>query len=62
MIKYFLKKQQQQQMAKEENKLKIKINVEKGSQKIGKDKEIKKRDISKKFLTGNNILLIIILN
>lgn len=49
-------------MAKEENKLKIKINVEKRSQQIGKDKEIKKRDISKKFLTGNNILLIIILN
>lgn len=42
-------------MAKEENKLRIKNNVEKGNQQISKEKEIKKIDLLKKIKTRNNI-------
>lgn len=44
-------------MAKEENKLRIKSNVEKRNQQISKDKKIKKIDITKNFKARKNIFI-----
>lgn len=44
-------------MAKEENKLRIKSNIEKGNQQISNEEEIKKTDISKKLKIRNNIFI-----
>lgn len=41
-------------MAKEENKLRIKSNIEKGNQQISNDEEIETADISKKLKIRNN--------